>query len=193
MFSRTVFRTCTRASRAISPVPRSYAATNRSTAMPTPDEIRAAAASGVRLSQEQVSEISRREQAANPSGQRVHGGPAATAQSIYAKQQQLDEKLDELSETPVEAVTEKDVGELQSAMVKGKGGQPVGKDNIVSDLHRVAQANESEDMEAVPISDVTKAEAAELQSAEAQVNRTGKNIKGGLAAQAQSIADKMNQ
>jgi hypothetical protein len=191
MLSRTVYRNCFHRTRALGPVVRTYVASERPTAPPpSPEALRTAAASGVRLSQEQVSEISRREQASNPAGQRVHGGPSATAQSIYAKQQQLDEKLDELSQTPADQVTEKEVGELHSAMVKGRGGQQVEKDNIVSDLHRVAQANESGEFEAIPVSDVSKEEAAAMQSQEAQLSGRGRNVKGGPAAQAQSIADK---
>jgi hypothetical protein len=189
MLSITVLRNLPRVSRAVRPTIRTYAA-NWPTSTPSPDEIRTAAASGVQFSQEQVAEISRREQAASPTGQRVHGGPASVAQSIYAKQQQLGNKLNGLNETPADEITEKDVGELQSAMVKGRGGKPVEKDNIVSDLHRVAQANESEDLGAVPVNDVTKAEAAAIQRAEALATGTRENIKRGPAAQAQSIADK---
>jgi len=192
MLPRTVIRNCSRIPRAVIPSIRTYTV-NRPTETPTPEEIRVAAASGVRLTKEQVAEISRREQAADPSGQRVHGDPASTAQSIYAKQQQLDKKLDELSQTPPTDVTEKGVGELQSAMIEGRGGKPVEKDNIVSDLHRLAQANESGEFEAVPVSGVSKEEAAEMQSSEAVLSGTGRNVKDGPAAQAQNLADKEEQ
>lgn len=40
--------------------------------IPSPEEIKAAAARGVRLTPEQVAEISRREEAASPDSRRVH-------------------------------------------------------------------------------------------------------------------------
>jgi hypothetical protein len=189
MLSRNVVRTCLRVRRSAPTLIRTYVAGQPT---PTPQQIREAAAAGTRLNREEVAEISRREEAASPSGQRVPGGPAATAQSIYTKQQQLDRKLDEISTTPPSQITEKDVGELHSAMTKGRGGKPVEKDNIVSDLHKIAQTNEGMRDGAVPLSGIDKEDAAELQSEEAVISGTGRNEKGGLAAQAQSIADQKN-
>jgi len=117
----------------------------------------------------------------------------STAQSILSKQEQLEDEMDELEATALEEITEKDVGELRSAMTKGRSGRPIGKDNIVSDLHRVAQANEEAVAGSIPVADMTKEDAAELQSAEARMNGTGRNTKGGVAAQAQSIADQQSQ
>jgi hypothetical protein len=160
----------------------------------SPDQVREAAARGVRLTPEQVAEVSRREQAADPQNRRTPGGPVSTtAQSILSKQEQLEDKMDELEATPLEEITEKDVGELHSAMTKERGGKPIGKDNIVSDLHRVAQANEEAVAGSIPVADMTKEDAAELQSAEARMSGTGRNTKGGVAAQAQSIADQKSQ
>jgi hypothetical protein len=187
MLSRTALRSCIRGPRLINPIIRTYVA---QPATPSPEAIRAAAAQGVRLTPEQVSEIARREQAANPSSQTVQGGPTATAQSILTKQQQLDSKLDELVEKPLNKINEQDVGELHSAMTKGRGGKPIEKDNIVSDLHRVAQMNEGLTKKSGPLAEATKEEAAELQSEEAAMSGTGRTEKGGIAAQFQSVADK---
>lgn len=194
MLTRHFLRAGARLPRSLTPIVRTYAAANPQSkpSPPSPEELKTAAAGGVRLTPEKVAEISRREQAHNPTGQRVHGGPSSTAQTILAKQQQLDAKLDELSEKLPNEITEKDVGQLQSAMTKGRGGQPVEKDNIVSDLHRVAQANEGMRHGPVPVKGVDKEDAAELQSEEARISGHGRNEKGGLAAQAQSIADKEN-
>jgi len=179
--------------RSLTPIVRTYSSANPQTTAPPPSpELKSAAASGTRLTPEEVSEISRREQASNPSGQRVHGGASSTAQTILAKQQQLDSKLDELSAKPVNEITEKDVGQVQSAMTKGHGGRPVEKDSIVSDLHRLAQSNEGTRDGPVTLYGVDKDDAAELQSEEARMSGHGRNEKGGLAAQAQSIADRDN-
>lgn len=192
MLSRTVFRTCLRVPRRIAPIiNRSFAAaTNAQPATPSPQEIKKAAAQGVRLTPEQVAEISRREQGARSDNRRVHGGPASTAQSILSKQEQLEEKMDDLSGKPLDEITKKDVGELHSALTKGRGGKQIDKDSVVSDLHRVAQTNEGTRSGSVPFREMTKEDAAELQSEEARMSRTGEIEAGGVAASAQSMADK---
>lgn len=194
MLTGHLLRAGARVPRSLTPFIRSYAATNPQTAAPPPsaEELKTAAAGGVRLTPAEVAEISRCEQATNPEGRRVHGGPSSTAQSILAKQEQLESKMDELERKPVSEITEKDVGELHSAMTKGRGGVPLEKNNIVSDLHKVAQANEGVRDGPVPLRDVDKEDAAELQSQEARMSGHRGNEKGGLAAQAQSIADKKN-
>jgi len=83
----------------------------------------------------------------------------------------------------VSEISEKDVGRLQSGMVKGRGGRPVEKESLVSDLHRVAQMNEG-------LAEATKEDAVALQSEEATLSGTGQTNKGGIASQAQSMADK---
>lgn len=192
MFSRTAFRTCLRVPRQFAPIiNRSFAAvTNAQPATPSPQEIKKAAAQGVRLTPEQVVEISRREQAARADNRQVHGGPASTAQSILNKQEQLEEKMDDLSGKPLDEITEKDVGELHSALTKGRGGKQIDKESVVSDLHRIAQTNEGMRSGSVPFREMTKEEeVAELQSEEARMSRTGEIEAGGVAAKAQSIAD----
>lgn len=79
----------------------------------------------------------------------------------------------------VSEISEKDVARLQSAMVKGRGGRPVEKESLV---HRVAQINEGE-------AEAMKEDAATVQSEE-KSSGTGETAKGGIAAQAQSMADK---
>ena len=192
MLSRTALRTCLRVPAPIAPIiNRSYAAAaNAQPKTPSPQEIKEAAAQGVRLTPEQVAEISRREQAARADNRRVHGGPASTAQSILSKQEQLEDKMDELSEKSLDEISEKDVGQLQSALTKGRGGKQVDKDSIVSDLHRIAQTNEGLRSGSVPLGEMTKEEAAELQSEEARMTGTGKTEAGGVAATAQSMADR---
>lgn len=95
-----------------------------------------------------------------------------------------------MNDKPLDEVTEKDVGELQSAMTKGRGGKPVEKDSVVSDLHRVAQTTEELRGGSVPPRGVTKEDTAKLQSEEARMSGTGENQRGGFVAQAQSIANK---
>jgi hypothetical protein len=144
MLSRHLINVRVRVPRSLTPLIRAYAATNPQTTAPPPsaEQLETAATGGVRFTPGEVAEISRREQSTNPDGRRVHGGPSSTAQSILAKQQQLETKMQELEGKPVSEITEKDVGELHSAMTKGRGGVPLEKNNIVSDLHKVAQANE---------------------------------------------------
>jgi len=55
--------------------------------------------------------------------------------SIHSKQEQPHSKLDWSVERPLEETTEKDVGQLQLAMTKGRGGIPIEADNIVSDFY----------------------------------------------------------
>jgi len=98
--------------------------------------------------------------------------------------------MDELSEKSLDEISEKDVGQLQSALTKGRGGKQVDKDSIVSDLHRIAQTNEGLRSRSVPLGEMTKEEAAELQSEEARMTGTGKTEAGGVAATAQSMADR---
>ena len=161
MLSRTAIRTCLRVPRPIAPIiSYSHTTANAQPATPSPQEIKEAAARGIRLSPKQVSEISRREQAARADGRRVHGGPASTAQSILSKQEQLEEKVSELSGKPLDEISEKDVGQLQSAITKGRGGQQIDKDSIVSDLHRIAQMNEGMRDGTMPLGDITKEAAA---------------------------------
>jgi len=87
-------------------------------------------------------------------------------------------------------ITENDVGELQSALTKGRGGKRVDKNSVVSDLHRIAQTNEGMRGGSVPLGEMTKEEAAELQSEEARMSRTGETQGDGVAARAQGMADK---
>lgn len=47
----------------------------------------------------------------------VSGGPAATAQSFYDKQQNFLQKADELVEKPSAAITKRDASEIQSLEV----------------------------------------------------------------------------
>jgi hypothetical protein len=91
--------------------------------------------------------------------------------------------MEDIAGKDVSEISEKDVGRLQSAMVKGRGGRPVEKESLVSDLHRVAQINEGE-------AEAMKEDAATLQSEEAKSSGTGETAKGGIPAQAQSMADK---
>jgi hypothetical protein len=83
----------------------------------------------------------------------------------------------------VSEMSEKDVGRLQSAMVKGHRGRYVENESLVNDLHRVAQINERE-------AEVMKEDAVALQSEEAILSGSGETEKGGIATQAQSMADK---
>jgi len=95
-----------------------------------------------------------------------------------------------LSGKSLDEISEKDVGELHSAMTKGRGGQQIDRGSILSDLHRIAQTNEGMRDGTMPLGDMTKEEAAALQSEEAQMSRTGETSAGGIAAKAQSMADK---
>jgi hypothetical protein len=64
----------------------------------------------------------------------------------------------------------------------------VEEDNLVSDLYRIAQANEGMRDGPVLLTRIDKEDAAELQKEETTINGKGKNEKGGLAAQAQKVA-----
>jgi len=189
-----LLRTCIAKRPIVTAFRRTYVAASPQTTPPppSPEDLRSHAARGMRFTPEQVSEISRREQIFSPDGQQSKKGPGATAQSILTKQRQLDDKLEELSELPLDEITEKDVGELQSAMTKGRGGKPIEKDNVVSDLHRVAQTNEGIRMDPVEVSfdGISTADKAEVESYEMRVRGDGKIKKGGLAAQVQSAADR---
>jgi hypothetical protein len=125
MLKRALFRTGLRGPRPIIISRFYYAAIPHGVASPTPSELKRAAREGIKLTSDEVSEISRREVAENPQSQNVRGGPGATAQSILTKQRRLDSTIADIAEKDVSEISERDLGRLQSAVVQGRRGRPV--------------------------------------------------------------------
>jgi Seed maturation protein len=85
--------------------------------VPTPSEIRQAAAAGKPISREDVSNITHQETAYTGQTGPVPGGPAATAQSLYTKQQAFANKAEELLRKAPQEITQNDAREIQSKEV----------------------------------------------------------------------------
>ncbi|KAL1959085.1 hypothetical protein VTO42DRAFT_2872 [Malbranchea cinnamomea] len=167
--------------------------------LPTPEQIRKAAAAGHPISVLDVSDIAQAE-----GGQPQPGGPSATAHSVYSRQCNLENKAAEILSKPSAAITKEDAAELQSAEARALGRQP-GRDSLSAEIQSLADENENKthiaeelgmsydvvDTEppapAAPY--ITKDDAAQMQSIEASLY--GRQVRGGLASQMQSSADKL--
>ncbi|PWY72136.1 hypothetical protein BO94DRAFT_501202, partial [Aspergillus sclerotioniger CBS 115572] len=147
---------------------------------------------GQRVGPEDVSALAQTESELTGAGP-IRGGTAATAQSLAMKQMNFDEILDELSRKPQSHITQDDARELYAA--EGRAfNKPPGPGSIAAQVRSIADRNEALGVPAVPGEApvyITKEDASEAQHAESTIYG-GQNPRGGIAAQMQSAADKIN-
>ncbi|KAJ6010193.1 hypothetical protein N7522_005209 [Penicillium canescens] len=159
--------------------------------IPTVAEIQLAAESGQRITQDDVSAISQAESTLTGNGP-ARGGPAATAQSLYMRQMNFENKVNEVSRKPSSSISVADAGEIQAT--EGRAfNQPLRIGLITAQVWSIADSNEALGLTAradVPVY-VTKDDARDAQHAEAAIYG-GQNPRGGQAAQMQSVADKID-
>ncbi|KAJ5344734.1 hypothetical protein N7452_002738 [Penicillium brevicompactum] len=159
--------------------------------IPTVAEIQLAAESGQRITRDDVSAISQVESAMTGHGP-ARGGPAATAQSLSMRQMNFEDKVDEVSRKPSTSISINDAEEIQAT--EGRAfNQPPGVGYVSAQVRSIAENNEALGLTApadVPTF-ITKDEARGAQHAEA-LAYGGRNPRGGVAAQLQSAADKID-
>ncbi|KAK6333358.1 hypothetical protein TWF718_011172 [Orbilia javanica] len=158
--------------------------------LPTNDEIIRQATKGILFTPEQVQNIAKKELETNGPGI-VAGGPAATAQSFYDKQQNFLEEATKLIDKPAAAISKEQASHIMSLETKALGGQRPSKGSLSSTLQSIADHNlaESNTGDKQPDAFITKEDAAKAMHDEA-VAHGGTVAKGSTAAQLQSIADK---
>jgi hypothetical protein len=90
-----------------------------STILPDSQQVCQSAASGAPPSKADVSNLASRENAltGDATSGPQKGGPAATAQSLYTKQQNFEQKADEINRKNPAEITSEDAREVQSAEV----------------------------------------------------------------------------
>ncbi|KAL2009420.1 hypothetical protein VTN00DRAFT_5227 [Thermoascus crustaceus] len=159
--------------------------------LPSVGELKRAAAVGQRITPEDVSVIAQAESELTGSGP-VKGGPAATAHSIASRQLNFDTKVDEISRKPQSHITQEDARQIQST--EGRAFNcPPGPGSISAQVRSIANRNEA--LGLPPVVDpgavyVSKDDARDAQSMESKIYG-GQIPKGGMAAQMQSAADKI--
>ena len=78
--------------------------------LPDPQEIRDHAATGAPLSRQEVADLAKAE--SEKTGRIEKGGPAATAQSIYTKQQEFLQKASKAMSQPVEQISKEEADKI---------------------------------------------------------------------------------
>ncbi|RAL04651.1 uncharacterized protein BO80DRAFT_499457 [Aspergillus ibericus CBS 121593] len=153
--------------------------------------LKRAVQSGQRVGAEDVSALAQTESELTGGGP-IRGGTAATAQSLAMKQMNFEEKLDELSRKPQSHITRDDAREIHAA--EGRAfNKPPGPGSIAAQVRSIADRNEALGVPAMPGEAsvyITKDDASEAQHAESTIYG-GQNPRGGIAAQMQSAADKI--
>ncbi|KAI9374865.1 hypothetical protein BJX61DRAFT_540368 [Aspergillus egyptiacus] len=160
--------------------------------LPSIDELKRAVESGQRITPDDVSTIAQMESELTGGGP-IHGGPSATAQSLAMRQMNFDAKLDELSQKPYSHITREDAREMQE--MEGRAfNKPPGAGSVSAQVRSIADRNEALGLPPVssnaPAAYVTKEDASEAQHEESRIYG-GQNPRGGMAAQMQSAADKI--
>ena len=85
--------------------------------IPKPEQLKDRVASGIPISKAELSDITKAEQDATSHLEK--GGPAATASSLYRKQQHFENKLAEVTQKPPDhKVTKEEAKAVQSAEVR---------------------------------------------------------------------------
>lgn len=79
--------------------------------LPDPQEIRDTAATGAQLSRQEVADLAKLER--DMTGRIEKGGPAATAQRIYTKQQEFLRKADNVIAQPIEQISKEEADEIR--------------------------------------------------------------------------------
>ncbi|KAF3928943.1 hypothetical protein AA313_de0207125 [Arthrobotrys entomopaga] len=155
--------------------------------LPAQAELVHQAEKGILFTPQQVAYIAQKETESNGPGIAA-GGPAATAQSLYDKQQNFLEEASKIIEKEPAAITKEDASHLMSLEAKALGGQRPSKGSLSSRLQSIADHNMETDNEEVG-GFVTKEDAAKAMHDES-IAHGGTVPKGSIAAQMQSIADK---
>ncbi|GLA24671.1 hypothetical protein CBS63078_9571 [Aspergillus niger] len=162
-----------------------------SSEIPDIPELKRAVESGQRIDPGDVSALAQTESELSGGGP-IRGGTAATAQSLAMKQMNLDAKLEALSRKPQSHITQDDARELHAA--EGRAfNKPPGPGSVSAQVQSIADRNEALGVPAVPGEApvyITKDDAREAQHAESTIYG-GQNPRGGIAAQMQSAADKI--
>ncbi|KAL2868057.1 uncharacterized protein BJX67DRAFT_380264 [Aspergillus lucknowensis] len=164
-----------------------------SSELPSIDELKRAAESGQRITPEDVSVIGQIESELTGSGP-IEGGPAATAQSLAMRQMNFDTKFEELSHKPRSHITPEDAREIQE--LEGRAfNKPPGVGSVSAQVKSIAERNQALGLPAqsaeVPAF-VTKEDSGRAQHEEAMIYG-GQNLRGGMAAQMQNAADKLER
>ncbi|GFF97035.1 hypothetical protein IFM47457_11190 [Aspergillus lentulus] len=159
--------------------------------LPSVSELKRAAEVGQRITPEDVSVIAQAE------SELTGKGP-----SLAMRQMNFDTKLDEISRKPQSHITQEDAREIQATEIfygsdgsfKGRAfNKPPGAGSVAAQVRSIA--NRNEELGLPPVNAgvdayVTKDDAREAQRAESFVYG-GQNPSGGMAAQMQSAADKI--
>ncbi|KAK6512200.1 hypothetical protein TWF481_001091 [Arthrobotrys musiformis] len=158
--------------------------------LPTHEEIVKQAAKGILFTPEQVQNIAKKELETNGPGIAA-GGPAATAQSFYDKQQNFLEEATKLVDKPAAAISKEQASHIMSLETKALGGQRPAKGSLSSTLQSIADHNIAEASVDNKEADVfvSKEDAAKAMHDEA-ITHGGTVAKGSPAAQLQSLVDK---
>ncbi|KAK6533486.1 hypothetical protein TWF694_002425 [Orbilia ellipsospora] len=161
---------------------------NKPERLPTQAELVHQAEQGILFTPQQVADITQKEAESNGSGIAA-GGPAATAQSLYDKQQNFLEEASKIIEKEPTTITKNDASHLMSLEAKALGGQRPAKGSLSAKLQSIADHNILETDNEEVGTFVTKEDAAKAMHDES-VAHGGTVPKGSVAAQMQSIADK---
>jgi len=158
--------------------------------LPTQAELHQQAEKGVLFTRQQVADIAQKESEHSGPGITA-GGPAATAQSFFDKQQKFLAKADELGDKPTAAITKETAAEIQSLESKALGGIRPSKGSLSSTIQSIADQNEREANASMEETEafITQDDAAAAQRKEA-IKQDSQVSAGSVAAQVQSIADK---
>ncbi|KAL4958347.1 hypothetical protein BDW69DRAFT_77970 [Aspergillus filifer] len=159
------------------------------TELPTLEELRLSVQSGQRITPQEVSEIWQLETD-------LMGGPgetSAAAQAYAAHQARLEAKLDQLMEKPQSHISHQDVQEVEDLECRAHN-KPPGPGSVSAQIRTIAERNKEFDLPPVsadaPAAFVTKEDASDAQHEESRIYG-GQNPRGGMAAQMQSVADKL--
>ncbi|KAF3910839.1 hypothetical protein ABW20_dc0105070 [Dactylellina cionopaga] len=162
--------------------------------LPTQAEFVQQAEKGILFTQQQVAAISQKEYKHNSPAGLAAGGPAATGQSFYNKQQNFLTEADRLVEKPVDTITKEEASHLMSLESKALAGTRPSKGSLSSALQSLTDHNLiATETDNKPHQDVgtliTKDDAAKAMHDEA-ISHNGAVSRGSIATQIQSIADK---
>ncbi|KAL4938117.1 hypothetical protein BDV06DRAFT_226302 [Aspergillus oleicola] len=157
--------------------------------LPTLEEIQRAVESGQRITPLDVSKIWQLETD-------LTGGPgeaSAAARAFSAHQMSFDSKLDQLSEKPHGHISHQDAQEVEGLEGRAFNKSP-GRGSVAAQIRSIADRNQALGLPPVsadaPAAFVTKEDASDAQHVESRIYG-GQNPRGGMAAQMQSAADKL--
>ncbi|KAL4806299.1 hypothetical protein BDV18DRAFT_160367 [Aspergillus unguis] len=164
-------------------------------------EIRRATRHGQNITADDASVIGQLEgELLNIDGHEAAGGEGTgpmerTAQDLAARQMDFDAKMDELAGKPRGHITGEDAREIEELEARAFDAPPDAS-SVSAQVRSIADRNEALNLPPVsadaPPAFVTKDDAADAQHEEARIYG-GQNPKGGMAAQMQSAADKLER